>query len=159
MLKEHQGILRIQLNDNHNSEPIEVLQSNVIDDGTTIVIDDPGGFKDVEMYVKKHWMNEEAHQQNPTFIWDDMTKPQTHTIHAMQEIDAKMKQVEELELRAREYCSKRKVFSQVKRVQKSARMKAQSLEGEEVASVICAPGSLNSGQAVGKKISNGGAED
>lgn len=69
----------------------------------SVVIANPDLFKDCELHVKKHWLTEEEASQDPNFVWEKMTNPQKRTLVAVEKINEMTKEIEQLELRSREY--------------------------------------------------------
>lgn len=143
MINQHKGLLRGRFKKSLDSEQIDVLPSTASNDVATIFIANPDGFKNIELEFKRHWMKEETKQQDPTFIWDNLSKPQTRTIQAMNELNEKMKVVEELELRAREYCNEKNILIQAKRVQRIASVQVTGESGNSGSSSTSAKAPFN----------------
>lgn len=84
---------------------------------STVIFANPDGFKGVEMTYKNHWLDEEGATQNPNYIWENETTPQSRKVTAVSNIQAALDEVLEIEVRRDEYVEQHKILQNVKRVQ------------------------------------------
>lgn len=100
MLNEHAGALLVCFKPSWNDPPIDFGASNIDVDGpdeSSIVFADPDDFKGVEICTRQQWIDEMAATQNPTYIWERLTKPQSTTVPAVRNIGDSVKVVVEME--------------------------------------------------------------
>lgn len=120
MFKEQAGALRVHLKPSWNELPIDVCPSNADtyhSAGSSIVFANPYGFKDVEVCLRQHWMDEEAAAQNTTYVGERLTKPQERIVTLVRNIGDAVGQVLDLERRGREYSIERQILKQPRNVQ------------------------------------------
>lgn len=122
MINLHPGNVRVKFIPSPDSPCVDVLPvGNAASDNVlSVVIANPDGFQDAEIIVRKHWMDQEARYQEPNFVWNNFTNPQTRTVQARQTIANIVEEVTSLERRSRYYCKEREVFRQIKRVQRAS---------------------------------------
>ena len=121
MLNEHRGALCVKFKDSAAGSPIVVGElDEPLEAASTVIIGSPDGFKGVELSFHQHWLNEEENSQDPSFIWERLSKPQTRTVNAVSTVQGAIDEVIYLEKRCREYCVQQNILLQVKRLQKAA---------------------------------------
>lgn len=87
------------------------------DDGSILIINDK---MDMEMSVRKRFLEAEGQAQNPNFISEKMSRPASNTRQQLQDEVKAHKLLEELDRRSREYQIEQATKRQAKRIQKSA---------------------------------------
>lgn len=126
MVKKHRGAVKVKLKPNIAADPVAVGEVGYgLEDSSTVIISDLDGFKRVDWSFRQRWIDEEEHIHNLSFIWKVLTKTQTRTKSAVNNIQFATAEVLELEKIGPEYCVQHDILKQVKRVPKAARADGQ----------------------------------
>lgn len=102
------GDVKVKFKIDRLSDAIEILPDGSEVPECSFVLANPDGFRETELSLKHHWLDQERNKHNPNFIWERMSKPQSRTIEATSDIQYTMEELNYLERRTREYCEEKK---------------------------------------------------
>lgn len=104
MLNEHSGALRVKFKPSIDLPFVDVgglLSDEVLQNDSTILLANPKEVRDVKLSVRRRWVDLEEAAQNPTYVWERLTKPQSRMVDDVNESEDAIEEVLELERRGR----------------------------------------------------------
>lgn len=111
MLNDHCRGLRVGFKPSPHLPAVDVggpLSDDIVQNDSTVLLANHDGLRDIEMSVRKRWMDSEMSSKNPTYVWERLTKLQPRTINAVETTKNAVDEVLELDRRGTEYCVERR---------------------------------------------------
>lgn len=93
-------------------------------DGGSIVLFNPDDMNDMELSVKKKFLEGEAASQDPNFTWEYLPNPRARTVQILNQQKQDLEKLLAMERRAREYCHERNIVNQCRRVCNASRIES-----------------------------------